>query len=67
MQQNTDMMRSQTRNAIIEPQLSFYESITDNPQLAIIMTELRKDANFYANGTPERLRYHFFVMSQLRM
>jgi hypothetical protein len=67
MQQNTDMMRSQTRNAIIENQLSFYESITDNPQLAIIMTELRKDANFYANGTPERLRYHFFVMSQLRM
>ena len=67
MQQNTDMMRSQTRNAIVENQLSFYESITDNPQLAIIMTELRKDANFYANGTPERLRYHFFVMSQLRM
>jgi hypothetical protein len=67
MQQNTDMMQSQTRNSIVENQLSFYESITDNPQLAVIMTELRKDADFYASGSPERTRYHFFVMSQLRM
>jgi hypothetical protein len=67
MQQNTDMMQSQTRNSIVENQLSFYESITDNPQLAVIMTELRKDADFYASGSPERTRYHFFAMSQLRM
>ena len=26
MQQNTDMMKSQTRNSIVENQLTFYES-----------------------------------------
>ena len=67
VQQNTDMMQSQTRNSIVENQLSFYEGIIDNPELAVITNELRKDADFYASGSPERMRYHFFAMSQFRM
>ena len=34
MQQNTAMMQSQTRNSIVGNQLSFYERIIENPEVA---------------------------------
>ena len=67
MQQNTDMMQSQTRNSIVENQLSFYESIVDNADFAEIATDFRADPNAYPLGSSERFRYVFYVMSQFRM
>ena len=66
-QQNTDMMKSQTRNSIVENQLTFYESVIDNPDFAAVVSDLRLDAELYQPGSTERTRYHFFAMSQLRM
>jgi hypothetical protein len=47
MQQNTDMMQSQTRNSIVENQLSFYESIVENADFAEISSDFRADPNAY--------------------
>jgi len=59
MQQNTDMMKSQTRNSIVENQLTFYESVIDNPDFAAVVNDLRLDAELYQPGSAERIRYHF--------
>ena len=67
MQQNTDMMQSQTRNSIVENQLSFYESIVENADFAEISSDFRADPNAYLLGSSERFRYVFYVMSQFRM
>jgi hypothetical protein len=60
MQQNTDMMKSQTRNSIVENQLTFYESVIDNPDFAAVVNDLRLDAELYQPGSTERIQYHFF-------
>ena len=39
MQQNTEMMQSQTRNSIMENQLSFYERAIDNNEFAKVIIE----------------------------
>jgi len=67
MQQNTDMMQSQTRNSIVENQLALCEGIIDNSDFARIAYKLRVDQNAYPAGTAERCRYIFFAMSQFRM
>lgn len=66
-QQNTDMMKSQTRNSIVENQLTFYERVIDNADFAAILNDLRVDSELYQPGSSERVRYHFFAMSQFRM
>ena len=33
MQQNTEMMQSQTRNSIVKNQLSVYDKLIENPEL----------------------------------
>ena len=40
MQQNTEMMRSQTRNSIVENQLSFYERAIENSEISAIRKRL---------------------------
>ena len=67
MQQNTDMMKSQTRNSIVENQLTFYEGVIDNPDFAAVVNDLRLDAELYQPGSTERIQYQFFAMSQFRM
>ena len=69
MQQNTSMMQSQTRNSIVENQLTFYESIIDNYDFARIESEFRADPDIdpYPTGSPERFQYALYVASQLRM
>ena len=64
MQQNTEMMQSQTRNSIVENQLSFYERGIENSELADIRDSLNSDSNIEAT---ERFQYTLYVMSQLRM
>ena len=58
MQQNTDMMKSQTRNSIVENQLTFYEAVIDNPDFAAVVNDLRLDAELYQPGSMERIQYH---------
>lgn len=67
MQQNTDMMKSQTRNSIVENQLTFYKGVIDNPDFAAVVNDLRLDAELYQPGSTERIQYHFFAMSQFSM
>ena len=67
MQQNTAMMQSQTRNSIVENQLSFYERAIDNIDFARVATEFRANGDAYAAGTAEDFQYSLFSLSQLRM
>ena len=83
MQQNTAMMQSQTRNSIVENQLSFYERGIENPELADIRLRLGNgeipessalslgvDENYYPLvpvEETERFQYTFFLLSELRM
>ena len=64
MQQNTEMMQSQTRNSIVENQLSFYERGIENSELADIRDSLNSDSNIEVT---ERFQYTLYIMSQLRM
>ena len=43
MQQNTEMMRSQTRNSTVENQLSFYERGIEINDFAKVIAEKRLD------------------------
>ena len=71
MQQNTAMMQSQTRNSIVENQLTFYERIIDNYDFARIESEYRSDSDPdsdpYPTESPERYQFALYVASQLRM
>ena len=67
MQQNTDMMQSQTRNSIVENQLTFYELIVDNADFSEIASDFRINPNAYPIDSSERFRYVFYTLSQFRM
>ena len=67
MQQNTDMMKSQTRNLIVENQLIFCERVIDNADFAAVVNDLKVDSELYQPGSTGRIRYHFFAMSQFRL
>jgi len=67
MQQNTEMMQSQTRNSIMENQLSFYERAIENNEFAEVIAQKRLDPNSYLTGSPENFQYALFIASQQRM
>ena len=67
MQQNTDMMQSQTRNSIVENQLTFYELVVDNADFSEIASDFRTNPNAYPIDSSERFRYVFYTLSQFRM
>lgn len=67
MQQNTEMMQSQTRNSIVENQLSLLERAIDNNDFAKIAFELREDADAYPEDTVEFFQFRLFAISQLRI
>ena len=64
MRQNTEMMQSQTRNSIVENQLSVYEKMIENPELFDIADE--RSANLDV-ADAERQQLHVFILSQLRI
>ena len=64
MQQNTEMMQSQTRNSIVENQLSVYEKMIENPELFDIAD--KRSANLDV-ADAERQQLHVFILSQLRI
>ncbi|MBL6747097.1 MAG: hypothetical protein ISP88_14435 [Pseudomonadales bacterium] len=81
MQQNTEMMQSQTRNSIVENQLSVYDKMIENPELFDIADKLNtyiaqsygtvdttaaSSANLDVTGA-ERRQLHIFILSQLRI
>lgn len=67
MSQNTDMMRSQTRNAMTENQMNFFEGIIESRNFTEVFIEIREDPDNFPSGTPERTQYTFFFLTQLRM
>ena len=67
MQQNTEMMQSQTRNSIVENQLSFYERGIENNDFAKVIAEKRLDPSLYPFESPKGFQYALFVASLLRM
>lgn len=67
MQQNTEMMQSQTRNSIVENQLSFYERAIENNEFAVVIAEMRLNPDSYPSGSPEHFQYALFMASQQRM
>ena len=67
MSQNTDMMRSQTRNAMTENQMNFFEGIIESRNFAETFIAIREDSDNFPTGTPERMQYTFFFLTQLRM
>ena len=67
MSQNTDMMRSQTRNAMTENQMNFFEGIKESRNFAETFLEIREDSDKFPTGTPERTQYTLFFLTQLRM
>ena len=67
MSQNTDMMRSQTRNAMTENQMNFFEGIIENRNFAETFLAIREDSDKFPTGTPERTQYTLFFLTQLRM
>ena len=64
MQQNTEMTQSQTRNSIVENQLSVYEKMVENPELFDIAD--KRSANLDV-ADAERQQLHVFILSQLRI
>ena len=67
MQQNTEMMQSQTRNSIVENQLSFYERGIENNEFAEVIAEKRLDPSLYPFESPKGFQYALFIASLLRM
>ena len=64
MQQNTEMMQSQTRNSIVENQLTFYERAIENSEIFDIRKRL--DSELFTEET-EEFQYTYFLLSNLRM
>ena len=48
MQQNTEMMQSQTRNSIVENQLSFYERGIENSEIGATRDKINLDLDVEA-------------------
>ena len=67
MQQNAEMMQSQTRNLIVEYQLSFYERGIENNDFAKVIAEKRLDSSLYPFVSAKGFQYALFVASLLRM
>ncbi len=64
MQQNTAMMQSQTRNSIVGNQLSFYERIIENPEVAERRNRINWDVEIEET---EQFQHAFFMLSELRI
>ena len=64
MQQNTEMMQSQTRNSIVENQLSVYDKMIENPELFDIANKRNENLDV---TNAERQQLHIFILSQLRI
>ncbi len=64
MQQNTEMMKSQTRNSIVEHQLFLYGQPLQNTEIFDIRQKLNSNLDVMETETNQ---FHFYVLSQLRM
>ena len=64
MQQNTSMMQSQTRNSIVENQLSFYERGIENSEIGATRDKINLDLDVEAT---ERFQYTYLMLSELRI
>ena len=64
MQQNTEMMQSQTRNSIVEHQLFLYGQVLENTEIFDIRQKLNSNLDVTETETNQ---FHFYVLSQLRM
>ena len=56
MRQNTEMIKSQTRDAITEKQMMWYSSLVENEDLAFIWNTSSTEPTLLQRGTPEYYR-----------
>jgi len=64
IQQNTKMTQAQTRDAMTEKQMAFYELVSTDTEAARLYDEI---GGFPLERTPEQLRFEWIVRSQFRM
>ena len=62
MRQNTEMIKSQTRDAITEKQMMWYSSLVENEDLAYIWNTSSTEPTLLQRGTPEYYRWSFYIL-----
>ena len=67
MRQNTEMIKSQTRDAITEKQMMWYTSLVENEDLAVIWNNSSAEPTILQRGTPEYYRWNFYILENFRM
>lgn len=67
MRQNTEMIKSQTRDAITEKQMMWYSSLVENEDLAYIWNTSSTEPTLLQRGTPEYYRWSFYILENFRM
>jgi len=67
MRQNTEMIKSQTRDAITEKQMIWYSSLVENEDLAFIWNISSTEPTLLQRGTPEYYRWNFYILENFRM
>ena len=67
VRQNTKIVEAQTRDAMTDKQMSFYDSIIDNPDNADIWITGLWSYSDLEERTPSRSRFEWIVRKQFRM
>ena len=67
MRQNTSMIKSQTRDAMTEKQMQFYEGLIENEDIAEFWQKARNAPNTLEDNPTDRWRWQFYWLTQPRM
>ena len=67
IQQNTNMMKAQTRDSITDKQLEWFLSVGTNPYSAEILSRGQRDQEAFSQNQQEGLTFTFITLSNFRM
>ena len=67
MRQNTSMIKSQTRDAMTEKQMQFFEALVENEEIAEIWGTASESRDDLVSDPTNLRRWQFYWMTQLRM
>ncbi len=67
LRQNTDMIQSQTRDAMTEKQMQFYRGLYENDDVADLWVLARNFPDDIEDGTSDFWKWRFYWLTQLRM
>ena len=67
MRQNTSMIKSQTRDAMTEKQMQFFEALVENEEIAEIWVTATESSDELVSDLTNLRRWEFYWMTQLRM